>query len=89
MREYFGDLMKNLLDEDDANEDKKLFNDKFVSLKKYLNNINFNKTVQEQCQIETFFKNIDPTCFEIAQKQDENIPLPFIKSILLNLVTFY
>ncbi len=52
MREYFGDLMKNLLDEDDANEDKKLFNDKFVSLKKYLNNINFNETVQEQCQIE-------------------------------------
>jgi hypothetical protein len=52
LREYFGDLMKNLLDEDDANEDKKLFNDKFVSLKKYLNNINFNETVQEQCQIE-------------------------------------
>ena len=82
MREYFGDLMKNLLDEDDANEDKKLFNDKFVSLKKYLNNINFNETVQEQCQIEAFFKNIDPTCFEIAQKQDKNISLPFIKSFI-------
>jgi hypothetical protein len=86
LKEYFGDLIRDFLDDDQKKEKEILFSNKYVSLQKYTNWISFSdgknnhEKDKEKFQIENFFKNIYPTCYEIHRKQQKNFYIQEVKN---------